>query len=223
MNLGRPLVVLNFKTYSESAGKRAVEMAKICERVSEQGVDIVVVPQIPDLYRVAESVNIPVFSQHVDGVGAGSFTGHITAESIAENGASGTLINHSERRLSLADIEAAIGMAKRAGLTTILCTNNLQTTRAGASLNPDFVAVEPPELIGSGIPVSKADPLVVSGSVEAVREIAPSVRVLCGAGISSGEDLEAALELGSEGVLLASGIIKAEDPEAALQNLVGRS
>ncbi|PHP46270.1 triose-phosphate isomerase, partial [Methanosarcinales archaeon ex4572_44] len=152
-----------------------------------------------------------------------SFTGHITAESLKENGVTGTLINHSERRLRLADIEAAIHMAKKANLTAILCTNNIPTTVAGAALQPDFVAVEPPELIGSGIPVSKADPQVVSGSVEAVSRIAPNVRVLCGAGISSGEDLRAAIELGSEGVLLASGIIKAADPEAALYDLIGKS
>ncbi|HHI30693.1 triose-phosphate isomerase [Methanosarcinales archaeon ex4484_138] len=221
--MSSPVIVLNFKTYSESVGKKAVEIARICEKVSEQGVDIVVAPQIPDLYRVAESVSIPVFAQHVDGVGAGSFTGHITAESLKENGVTGTLINHSERRLRLADIEAAIHMAKKANLTAILCTNNIPTTVAGAALQPDFVAVEPPELIGSGIPVSKADPQVVSGSVEAVSRIAPNVRVLCGAGISSGEDLRAAIELGSEGVLLASGIIKAADPEAALYDLIGKS
>jgi len=223
MSLRSPVIVLNFKTYSESVGKKAVEMAKICEKVAEQGVDIVVAPQIPDLYRVAKSVSIPVFSQHIDGVGAGSFTGHIIAESLKENDVTGTLINHSERRLQLADTEAAIHMAKKANLTTILCTNNISTTAAGAALKPDFVAVEPPELIGSGMPVSKADPKVVSGSVEAVGRIAPNVRVLCGAGISSGEDLRAAIELGSEGVLLASGVIKAKNPEAALQDLVGKS
>jgi triosephosphate isomerase len=94
------------------------------------------------------------------------------------------------------------------------------TTRAAAALEPDYVAVEPPELIGSGIPVSKADPEVVRGSVEAVKRIAPRVGVLCGAGITTGEDLKAALDLGSEGVLLASGIIKAKDQRQALEELV---
>jgi triosephosphate isomerase len=82
------------------------------------------------------------------------------------------------------------------------------------------VAVEPPELIGSGIPVSKADPEVVRASVSAVKRINPGVGVLCGAGITHGEDLRAALDLGSIGVLLASGIIKAKDQKAALLDLV---
>jgi len=214
-------VILNFKTYVESTGETALKLSQICEEVSEQyGVDIIVVPQISDIYAISNAVSIPVYSQHVDGVGFGGYTGHITAAAIKAAGASGTLINHSERRLKLADIDAAISACKKEGLTTVVCTNNISTTRAAAALKPNYVAVEPPELIGSGIPVSKADPQVVTGSVEAVKAIEPSVGVLCGAGISKGEDLKSAMDLGTEGVLLASGIIKAADQKKALEDLV---
>ncbi len=217
----KPLIVVNFKTYAESTGDKAVTIARYCEEVSrDHGVGIVAVPQIPDIYRVACSVKIPVFAQHIDGAGAGSFTGHITAECIKDAGASGTLLNHSERRLLLSDIDLAVRGAKKAGLTTIVCTNNVAVTSAAAALSPDFVAIEPPELIGSGIPVSKADPDIVRGSVAAVKKIDPEVKVLCGAGISKGEDVVAALELGTSGVLLASGVIRAKDPRAALLDLV---
>ena len=222
-SLKKPLIVVNFKTYIESTGEKAVRIAKYCEEESQDhGVGIVVVPQIPDIFRVASSVNIPVFAQHIDGAGAGSFTGHITAECIKEAGACGTLLNHSERRLLLFDIDSAVNAAKKAGLTTIICTNNIAVTSAAAALSPDYVAIEPPELIGSGIPVSKADPEIVRGSVAAVKKIDHKVKVLCGAGISKGDDVVAALELGAEGVLLASGIIKAKDPMAALLDLVGK-
>ncbi len=217
----KPLIIVNFKTYTESTGEKAVRIAKYCEKVSlDHGVGIVAVPQIPDIYRVVSSVKIPVFAQHIDGAGAGSFTGHITAECIREAGARGTLINHSERRLLLSDIDSAVRAAKKAGLTTIVCTNNIAVTSAAAALSPDFVAIEPPELIGSGIPVSKADPEIVRESVAAVKKIDPEVKILCGAGISKGEDVVAALELGTAGVLLASGVIKAKDPMAALLDLV---
>lgn len=219
----KPLIVLNFKTYAESTGEKAVTIAKYCEEVSNNsGVDIVACPQAPDLYRVAASVEIPVYAQHIDAVGAGSYTGHITAECVKKAGAKGTLINHSERRLLLADIDSAILSARKTGLTAIVCTNNVAVTSAAAALAPDFVAVEPPELIGSGIPVSKANPDIVSGSVRAVKDVNPGVKVLCGAGISTGEDVRAALELGAVGVLLASGVIKAKDPKAALYDLVGK-
>jgi triosephosphate isomerase len=214
------LIVLNFKTYREATGQEAIRLAEICEDVSnEYSVKIIVSPQVADIYVIAKAVKIPVYAQHVDGVGYGGFTGHITAASLKAAGASGSLINHSERRLKLADIEASIAACRVAGLSTIVCTNNVATTRAAASMRPDFVAVEPPELIGSGIPVSKADPEVVRGSVDAVKKIEPGVGVLCGAGITHGEDLKAALELGSAGVLLASGIVKAKDQRKALEDL----
>lgn len=215
------LIVLNFKTYRESTGEAALRLAEICEEVSEEhSVRIVVVPQAADIYALSRAVEIPVYAQHVDGVGYGSYTGHVTAASLKAAGASGSLINHSERRLRLAEIEASISASREFELKTIVCTNNVATTRAAAALKPDYVAVEPPELIGSGIPVSKADPEVVRGSVKAVKGIEPKVGVLCGAGITHGEDLRAALELGSEGVLLASGIVKAKDQREALEDLM---
>ena len=215
------LIVLNFKTYSEATGKTAIRLAEICEDVSNAySIKIIVAPQIADIHAIAKAVKIPVYAQHVDGVGYGGFTGHVTAASLKAAGASGSLINHSERRLRLAEIEASISACRAFGLTTIVCTNNVATTRAAAAMRPDFVAVEPPELIGSGIPVSKADPEVVRQSVDAVKKIEPEVGVLCGAGITHGEDLKAALELGSEGVLLASGIVKAKDQRKAIEDLV---
>ena len=215
------LIVLNFKTYRESTGEEALRLAKICEDISKDySVQMVVVPQVADIHAISMAVKVPVYAQHVDGVGYGGFTGHVTAASLKAAGASGSLINHSERRLKLAEIEASILACRSLGLKTIVCTNNVATTRAAATLQPDMVAVEPPELIGSGIPVSKADPEVVRGSVDAVKDIAPGVGVLCGAGITHGEDLRAALELGSQGVLLASGIIKAKNQRKALEDLV---
>ncbi len=215
-----PLVVLNFKTYMEATGRNAVRIAEMCESVSEEtGVSIIVVPQSSDI-RAAAETDIPVFAQHIDGIDAGSHTGSILAESVRDAGATGTLINHSERRLTLADIDAAICAARRTDLRTIVCSNNIATTRASAAMKPDFVAIEPPELIGTGIPVSKANPEIVSGAVDGVLKIDSGVQVLCGAGISTGEDMAAALKLGTTGVLLASGIIKAHEPRKALMNLV---
>ena len=212
-----PIIILNFKTYAESTGENAVKLAKLSQRVAtETGVLVIVVPQVADIYRVSTEVNIPVYAQHIDGVTFGGYTGHVLVESVAHAGATGTLINHSERRLELAEIDASIQAARRVGLTTVVCTNNLATTAAAAALTPDFVAIEPPELIGSGIPVSKSNPDIVIGAVKAAK----GVRVLCGAGISKGDDVKAAIELGTEGVLLASGVIKAPNPEAALMGLV---
>ena len=208
-----PIILVNFKTYAEATGEKAIKLAEMAEKASvETGVCIGVAPQFSDIAIIAKKVSIPVFAQHIDPIKYGSFTGHVLPESIKCAGAIGTLINHSERRLKLADIDAAITRAREIGLISVVCTNNTSVSASAAALKPNMIAVEPPELIGTGIPVSKAKPEVVTSTVEAVRKIDPDVVVLCGAGITSGEDVAAAIKLGTKGVLVASGIVKAKDP-----------
>lgn len=218
-----PMVILNFKTYLESTGKNALKLAKISEEVAQEtGMNIAVAPQHADLLRISSEVKIPVLAQHVDAVDAGGHTGSVLLESVKEAGAIGTLINHSEIRMKLADIQNVVAKTIEHQLISVICTNNVETSAAAATLRPTFVAIEPPELIGSGIPVSQAEPEIVEGTVEVIHQIDPGVKVLCGAGISTGDDMQAALKLGSEGVLLASGIILADDPKAALTDLVSK-
>jgi triosephosphate isomerase len=217
-----PFILVNLKTYEESLGAKAVALASIAREVSQEtGMCIAVAPQTVDLSPVIKAVKIPVFAQHIDPVGYGRFTGQILPEAIAEIGCVGTLINHSERRLSLDTVEATVKRAKEVGLFQVVCVDSVETGRSVAPFSPDVIAIEPPELIGSGIPVSKARPEVISGSVDQCRNINPDVRVLCGAGITSGEDVKAALMLGSAGVLVASGVVKAADPKAKLLDLAG--
>ena len=212
-----PLILVNFKTYLEATGRRAVRLAKLAEQVTHEcDVCIAVAPQFTDIYRMAREVDIPIFAQHIDFVEPGSFTGHVLPESIKEAGAVGTLINHSERRLKLADIDATIARAREVNLLSVVCANNAAVSAAASALKPDMIAVEPPELIGTGVSVSKVKPEVVAGTVELVKRINPDVVVLCGAGIMRGEDVAAALRLGTEGVLVASGVVKAKDPYKVL-------
>jgi triosephosphate isomerase len=215
-----PVIVINFKGYYEVCGTKGLKLAKICEDVAnETGYSIVIAPQMTDLALMVQNLRIPVFAQTLDNVKPGSCTGHVTPESVASCGAAGTLLNHSENRLKLADIDALVQRATVLDLETIVCTNNIAVTKACAELAPTYVAIEPPELIGGDISVTSADPEIVRNSVAEVKKIDPSVGVLCGAGVKTGEDVKAALELGTVGVLLASGITKAADPRAALLNL----
>jgi len=212
-----PIIIVNYKTYSEATGKKAVKLSKIAEEVSiETGVNVSVAPQLADLASVCNAVSIPVFAQHIDPISPGSSTGHVLLESVKEAGAIGTLINHSERRLKLCDIEAIIARTREAGMVSVVCTNNAAVSEAAAALKPDIVSLEPPELIGTGIPVSKSKPEVVTETVVLVKHVNPDVVTLCGAGITKGEDVIAALKLGTKGVLVASGIVKAKDPRKVL-------
>ncbi|MBS7653923.1 triose-phosphate isomerase [Candidatus Bathyarchaeota archaeon] len=208
-----PIILVNFKTYAEATGENALKLAEMAEKVSDEtSVCVGVAPQYVDIATIAGKVDVPVFAQHIDPIPYGSFTGHVLPESVKHAGAVGTLINHSERRLKLADIDAAITRAREVELISVVCTNNTPVSASAAALKPEMIAVEPPELIGTGIPVSKARPEVVTSTVEAVKKINPNVTVLCGAGITSGDDVAAAIRLGTEGVLVASGIVKAKDP-----------
>ncbi|MBD3406224.1 MAG: triose-phosphate isomerase [Candidatus Lokiarchaeota archaeon] len=216
-----PVIAINFKTYPQATGEKAVLLAQACDKVAaEFGVSIVVAPQTPDLYRVSQAVDIPVFAQHMDPGDPGRFTGHVLGEVLIESGCVGTLLNHSENRMQLADIEASIRKAETLDLATIVCTNNPLVSVAASTLNPWAVAVEPPELIGTGISVSKAQPEIISGTVEKIRKVNKDVVILCGAGIGSGEDVKSASDLGSQGVLLASAVAKAEKPEDVLKDLI---
>ena len=192
-----PIVILNFKTYLESTGKNALKLAKTSEIVAEEtGVNMVVAPQAL-ISTFIEEVKIPVFAQHVDAVDAGGHTGSMLIECVKEAGAVGSLINHSEQRMKLADIDTVVKKTSKENMVSVLCTNNIETSAAAATLKPDFVAIEPPELIGSGIPVSQAEPEIVEGTVDIIHKINPEVGVLCGAGISTGDDMRAALDLGA--------------------------
>jgi triosephosphate isomerase len=212
-------LLVNLKTYEAGTGDAAVEVAEAALDVADEtGARVAVAPQAVDLHRVAET-GVETFAQHVDGVSYGSNTGATHADAVARAGATGTLLNHSERRLRLAGIDDALNSARDASLETVVCANNPAQSAAVAALGPDAVAVEPPELIGTGTPVSKADPDIITDTVERVTDVS-NVPVLCGAGITSGDDVESALELGAEGVLVASGVVKAESPYDAMLDLV---
>src|SRR5512136_324879 len=219
--MGEPFILINCKALPQGMGSRGQIIAEAAETVAEEsGVRIGMAPVYTEIHPISHHFRIPVFAQHIDGVPPGPYTGHVTAAAVRHAGAVGTLINHSERRLTLAGIEAAVKAAREARLETVVCTNNDPTTAAAAALGPDYVAIEPPELIGSGVSVCKADPDIIRRSVEAARRVNPGVKVLTGAGIQTGECVKIALDLGTNGVLLASSVVKAPDPEKVLRDLV---
>ncbi len=213
------MIIVNFKTYKQATGQRAVDLAKICEEVSKKtNIKIIVAVQNVDLYHVSRDVSIPVFAEHMDPVDYGAYTGKDLPEALVENGAVGILINHSEDHLELSNIEADIKRAKGVGLMSVVCAASAKASEAVASFDPDYVAVEPPELIGGDVSVSKAKPELISDTVKLVKKVG-NIPVLCGAGIKDRTDVKIALELGCEGILIASGVTKAKDPKAALLDL----
>jgi len=208
-------IVVNLKAYA--CDVEAV--AQAAHDHSSESAPISVAPQAPVIAEVA-GIGGDVWAQHVDPIEHGSHTGTVHPDAAAAAGASGTLLNHSERRLRLADIDTAIGAAHSAGLTTCVCANTPAQTAAVAALGPEIVAIEPPALIGGDVSVATADPDIVRDAVSAAAAVDPAVDVYCGAGVSTAADVSAAADLGASGVLLASGVAKAQDPAAALAALI---
>lgn len=221
MALQTPLVIVNFKAYAESTGENAVRLAKKLAEASEGShATVALAVSAVDLNAVSASVKLPVLAQHADPVELGAHTGSMPLEAAMANGALGTLINHSEKRLPPQPIGFLVNRCKLLGLTSVVCAATAEEAAKLATLGPDFVAIEPPELIGSGISVSTARPEVVTSTVEKIHSVAPKVQVLCGAGISGTEDVSKAIALGTNGVLLASYVTKAGDPSAAMHAIL---
>ncbi len=212
-----PVIIVNFKLYEQATGDNAVSLAKIHEKVArETGASLAIAVNPIDLAKVVEAVSIPVLAQHIDPIKFGGHTGHISPDLVKAIGAYGTLLNHAEYPIGNEAILKSIERCRDLGLYTVLCANTPETARDFVKYNPDLIAVEPPELIGGDISISRAGPEIIERAVKVVGKN----MVLVGAGIRDPEDVSIALSLGAVGVLLASGVTKAKDPYLALLDLV---
>lgn len=206
-----PFLIVNFKTYKQGTGKNAVFLTK---KICKLNKNIAIAPQFTDINHLSKICK-NVFAQHVDGISFGRNTGHVLAESLKQAGAIGSLINHSERQIGIKEIEFAVNSCKRAKLISIVCVPDLKTAIKVDRMKPNYIAIEPPELIETGIAVSNAKPELVTNVVESVK-----TKVICGAGISNGEDVRVAFELGTVGVLVSSAIVKSKNPEKILKEMI---
>ncbi len=212
--------IVNFKNYPEILGEGAVRLAKAAAGLSwELGIDVVVAPPTPMLHTVASTVKIPVFAQKADLGEQGKSTGATIPESIKAAGCAGSLINHSESRLDLAVVSMTVERMKSLGMKSCVCAETAQEAVKISALDPEFLAIEPPELIGTGRAVSKARPELLTETADAVKGAGYKGSLLCGAGIVSGDDVSAAMRLGTEGILVASSVVKAQDWAAKLREL----
>ena len=216
-----PIIIVNLKAYEQGYGANGFDLCKIMEEISiEHNVNLAAAVSAIDLVDFSDNLKIPIFAQHVDGVNYGSHTGSILPEAVRYSGAVGTLVNHAECQMSWDEIEKTINRCKDLDLSTVLCTADLKSSEKGAHLNPDMIAVEPPELIGGDISVSTAKPEIISDTVKIVKKINSNISVLCGAGVKNQNDISKAISLGSQGILLASGVVKSSEPRKVLLDLI---
>ncbi len=213
-----PVLIINFKNYREGYGDRGLDICRYASRVSvEYGLDIYVAPPTLMLIRFIERCDADIYVQHADPVTYGAYTGSIPIEALKDIGVKGVIINHSEKQLEVRHIIELVDKARQYGLVSVACADTPVLGKIIALAGPTAIALEPPELIGSGIAVSRAKPEIIVEGVKSIKSISRDIVVLAGAGISSRDDVEKALRLGSEGVLVASAIMKARDPGKVIE------
>lgn len=219
-SMTKPLIVVNFKTYASASGAAAETLAVAMEAHSNGPARMVAVVSAFDLEAVRRAApSLEVWSQHLDPVGQGGFTGWLEPKTAIHRGAQGTIINHAEHKVEMDHVQRLLPQLPE-DFPVCGCAADLEEAKSLAEMGPTFIAVEPPELIGGDISVTTADPSIVSDTVAVVKATNPDVRVLCGAGVKNGQDVATAIKLGAEGVLLASGVTKASDVASVLNDLV---
>ena len=205
------MFVINCKNYEEISGEKIIKFVKTAEKVSKKFKVKIAISPPQHLIGVVANSSIPILAQHVDDSKVGSTTGFIIPELLKKSKVKGSLINHSEHRISSKEIQKLVLKLQELKMLSIVCVKDVAEARKYAKLNPDYIAIEPPELIGSGKAVSKEKPELITKAAQAVKSAKNNTKLLCGAGIVSGEDVAKAIELGSKGILVASGIIKAKN------------
>ncbi len=211
-------VFVNFKTYREGTGERAVELAKICEEVS-RGLEVQIIPvvQAVDVFQVKQAADIPVWVQHIDPQPQGQFTGWINLETVVEAGASGTLLNHSEHQIPPGTVKQTIEKIRdNEGVEVMVCCKTLGQMERLVKLKPDYIAYEISELIGGKISITDTNPRSIKHAIE----ICGQTPLLVGAGIQRAEGLKKAKELGSAGDLISSAVVLAENPKEKLKEIL---
>ncbi len=228
----RAMIIINFKDYQESTGENAVILARIyAEVVAESGAKVAIAVHPTDLRVVSAEVgdSMMVLSQTgdsytrgSDGSPKGTQTGRMTPRAVAQAGGKGILVNHAENPRTDEEIRVIVEDFKTetSESLVVVCAESVERAESIVKIceseKPDFIAIEPPDMIGGDISVT-TKPEIIEDSVEKIGD-----NVLVGAGVKTGDDVSKALELGAKGVLLASGVIKPKDgktPAEALSEL----
>jgi triosephosphate isomerase (TIM) len=211
VNKMKQIIIINLKTYKQ--GKDLIELAK---KIEEYNPESIIGAQVTDISELTKNTKLPVYSQHVDSLEVGRATGFILPEAVKENGAIGTFLNHSEHPLKFKVIKDTVKRCKDIGLKVAVFAPNIKEAKKIEKLKPDYLIIEPPELVAGDISISKANPGLIKNLKKELK-----MDFLVGAGIKTKEDIDIAMNLGSVGFAISSAITKAENPSKKLKELFG--
>lgn len=208
----KPIVVINLKTYQQ--GKEVIKLVRKIEKVDKK---IILGVQATDIFEIKKVVKNPVFAEHVDFQEKGRNTGFILPEAVKVDGAKGVFLNHSEHKLKFRILKKTSKRCREVGLKTLIFADSLREAKKIKKLKPDYLVIEPPELVAGKKSISKAKPGLINQVSDKLK-----YNFLVGAGIHNNEDVEIAMELGASGIAISSSITKAKNPEKNLKELLGK-
>lgn len=208
------MIIINFKNYK--IGPAVLDLVRKIDIYCNKA--ILAVPLL-EMKEIVKETTLPVFAQHVDYFEPGKSTGYILPEAIKQAGAKGSIINHSEHKLKFSEIKKTVERCRELELKTIICASTLKQTEQIKKLNPYAIAFEDPKLIGTGKSITMQKANVVQKFAKLLE--GTSIIPLCGAGITSGDDVAQALILGCKGVLVSSIVANSQDPEKFLKEVAG--
>lgn len=251
----RPLVAGNWKM--NGLGSALAELVSLKERLAEARVpqaDIMVCPPATLLSRAAEVLagsDIALGAQDCHPLVSGAHTGDISAEMLADAGATAVIVGHSERRIDHGETNALVNAkalaAYRAGLTAIICIGETQEQhRDGGTLNvlkhqvqesvPEeahaantVIAYEPIWAIGSGLTPTPADVARLHGAIRAdLRQLlgeaeGGAMRILYGGSVKPSNAAELLFVPDVNGALVGGASLKASDFYGILSAYCGAS
>ena len=236
----RPLIAGNWKM--NGLRRSVAELEKIVAGSADLAkADILVCPPatlVLTFAAVALRSKVKIGGQDCHADATGAFTGDISAEMLADAGATAVIVGHSERRTLHqerdAQVRAKVLAAWRAGLTAIACIGETKSEREakrtldviGRQLDgslPDgvtaenlVVAYEPVWAIGSGLTPTPADVADVHQFIRkrlAARygEMAEKIRILYGGSVKPSNAMELMGIANVDGALVGGASLKAEE------------
>jgi len=195
------MIIVNTKNYLEEK-----DLKSLIKKIEKANKEVIV--SVPAIYlkEISKSTKLNIYAQHLDPVLYETTTGAVTPKAVKKIGVKGSLINHSEYQLLLGEIKIIVEQCKKYDLKSIVCASDLREVKQIIKFNPTAIAFEDPKLISSGKSITKYNPKIINKFVKILSKT--KIIPLCGAGISSKEDIKAAKDLGCKGVLIASAIAK---------------
>jgi triosephosphate isomerase len=237
----RPLIAGNWKMNGLKSSQAEFEAMREGAASVAAKADLLVCPPaslIAGFAERAKGSKVAIGAQDCHPKASGAHTGDLSAEMLADSGASAIIVGHSERRADHGETDALVRQkaeaAWRAGLTAIVCIGETQQQRdAGQTLNicggqlagslPDgatsanlVVAYEPVWAIGTGLTPTPADVEQVHIFIRGVltdrfKGEGGKIRILYGGSVKPSNAAELMAIANVNGALVGGASLKAAD------------